>query len=320
MLYTIENEKLKVVIASLGATITKFIDKASNTDMVLGFDDEEGYLNHKSIYLGATIGRVANRIGNGRFELNGVTYSTPVNDTINTLHGGEGFAYKQFEVKDKTDTSITLEIFSKDGEDGFPGNLTVEVKYELKDNKLRISYNSKSDKDTILSITNHSYFNLDNSNNDALDHEMLIYTDRVALLDGNGLSTALTKKVDGTPFDFREFRTLRNNFEIAEKNMSGGGIDHNFVYENLEAKDMITIRNSKLAVTVSSDMPDCQIYTSNFLGDVTGKDGKEYHKHWAVAIEPQYYPNAINYSEFIKPIIKANTLDSHFIEYTVESR
>ena len=320
MLYTIENNKLKVTILSLGATINSFIDKETNTDMVLGFDKEEDYLQNRGPYLGATVGRYANRISKGTFSIKGIEYHTPINDKVNTLHGGEGFSFKEFSLKDKTENSVTFVFFSKDGDDGFPGNIDLEVKYELIENKLLISYSAISDKETVLNLTNHSYFNLDGGKKDIKDHELRVYTDRVALLDENGLSTDVTKRVDGTSFDFREFKKINDNFLKLDDNLSGGGIDHNFVFETLDMKKLVTIQNDKLRVTISSDLPDVQIYTSNFLGNIKGKYGIDYHNYYGVAIEPQYYPNSINYIEYLKPIIKANTEVKHFIEYKVEKR
>lgn len=320
MIYTIENEKLKVVFTTVGATIKEFVDKETNTDIVLGFDTEEDYLNNRGPFFGATVGRYANRIGKGTFELNGITYHTPINNTVNTLHGGEGLSFKEFELVEKSDTRISFSIFSKDGDDGFPGNVKITVIYELIDNKLVITFKGISDKDTVLNLTNHSYFNLDGGNNNLLEHEACIYTDKVAILDKNGLSTDITKKVDGTSFDFREFRKIKDNLALNDDNLSCGGIDHNYVFETMDMKKLITLRNEKLSLSIYSDLPGVQIYTSNFLNGLAGKYGYIYNIRQGMAIEPQFYPNSINYDKYLKPIVKANEEMTHTIEYVIERR
>lgn len=320
MLYTIENDELKVVVASLGATVNSFIDKKTGIDIVLGFDNEQDYLNNRGPYFGATVGRTANRLSRGTFTLNGETYHITINDGINTLHGGEGISFKEYELKEKTDSSLTFSFFSKDGEDGYPGNLNLEVKYELVNNKLICSYKALCDKDSILSLTNHSYFNLDGGRNNILDHELKIFTNRVSVLDENGMSSSLTRIVDNTPYDFREFRKIGENLNIGDANLSGGGIDHNYVYETMESKKLMCLRNNKLELTISSNLPDCQLYTSNFLGDLNGKNGMKYHNFYGAAIEPQFYPNAINYNDYIKPIINANEEVYYYIEYELNRR
>lgn len=320
MIYTIENDKLLIKVASLGATLVSFIDKESNKDIVLGFENENDYLNNRGPYFGTTIARYANRIGNGTFCLNGATYHTPINNNGNTLHGGEGLSFKEFELKDKNSSSVTFVINSLDGEDGFPGNLKLYVKYELNDNCLFISYKAICDKDSVLNITNHSYFNLNGVASNALDQELKIFTDEVALLDENGMSKEETIDVNGTSYDFIDYRLISENIKLNHNNLSGGGIDHNFVFESLNPKQLVSLRNDQFELNVYSDLPDCQIYTGNFLGDLIGKNNQKYHNYYGVAIEPQYYPNAINYDKYIKPIIKANEEVTHFIKYELNGR
>lgn len=320
MLYTIENNKLKVTVASTGALLQSFVLKELNRDIVLGFDNEQDYIDNHSGHIGVTVGRSSNRIGNASFTLNGETYKLDANNGPNNLHSGQGVSYKEFTLKEKSDTSLVLTYFSKDLEDGFPGNLDISVKYELNDDKLRITFDGLSDKDTIFNMTNHSYFNLDGATNDALSHEMKLYSDKVAVNDENGMATSIVRIVNDTAFDFREYHVIKDNLALDNRNLSGGGIDHNYVFENLEPKKMVSLRNKDIELTISSDLPGCQIYTANFLGNLKAKNGITYQNYYGVAIEPQYYPNSINYSEFLKPILKANEKVSHYIEYEVKGR
>lgn len=320
MLYTLENDRLKVELSSLGATITKFIDKATNTDIVLGFDTEEEYIENRGVYIGTTIARSSNRIGGGKFKLNGEEYTLALNDGPNNLHSGEGISCTELDLYDQTENSITFSYTLKDGYDGFPGNLFLKIQYELISNRLVILYTAISDKDTIFNVTNHSYFNLDGGKNDALNHELKINTNKVAVGDENTLALDETRDVTGTAFDFLDFRNIGENIKIGDDNLSVGGIDHNYSFENLNHKELLTLRNDKLSLTMSSDLPDLQVYTSNCLGDRKGKYGNEYHKYWGVALEPQFYPNAINYGGFLKPILKANEEIRHHIVYEIDKR
>lgn len=316
MLYSIENEKIKIEVSTIGATLTKFIDKKTNTDIVLGFNDEKDYNPTISPYFGTTVGRNANRIGNCKFELNGETYTLVNNDHGNNLHSNGGCCFKEFELLEKTDSSLLFSIDMKDTEDGFPGNCNLKVKYELVDNKLDLTFEGISDKDTIFNITNHSYFNLDGGINDALNHKVTIYADKVALDDENGMASDKVIDVKGTSFDFTSEKVLKDNLALNHPNLVLGGIDHNYVVENMEFKKLVKLSNDKLKLTISSDLPDVQVYTACSFGKINGKH--EYSQYYGIAVEPQFYPNGINYNGLLKPIIKANEITSHRIEYLLE--
>lgn len=320
MFYTLENNYLKAEVTSLGATLTKLIEKSTNTDIVLGFDTEEEYITNRGVFLGTTVARNANRIGGGKFTLNGKEYPLTLNDGPNNLHSGEGISCKDLELVEKTDSSLTFAYKLEDGYDGFPGNLDLKIKYELKDNTLIITFTGVCDKDTIFNVTNHSYFNLDGGKNDALNHELKLNTNKVAVGDENTLALNQTRDVKGTAFDFTEFKNVGENIKLGDDNLSVGGIDHNYSFETMGRKELLTLRNDSLSLTMNSDLPDLQVYTSNCLGDRKGKNGQDYHKYWGIALEPQFYPNAINYDSFIKPILKANEETSHYIEYVIEKR
>lgn len=308
MFYTIENDYFEVTVSDLGATLVKFIDKKSNKDIVLGFDDEQSYLDHK-FYLGASVGRNANRIGNAEFTLNNIKYKLSVNDNMNQLHGGvDNFAFKVWNVKEKSNDSITFTYFSKDLEEGFPGNLNVDVTYKLDNDSLIWSYSGNCDSDTVFNMTNHSYFNLGDDN--IFNHELKVYTDKYSPTDENALTLSDVKDVNGTGYDFIDYSLLKNNLAKLEN-----GIDNNYVFENTDDKLMASLKFNNLQLDVYSDMPDMHLYTSSNLGTCNGKYNKTYQKFSAVCLECQYYPNAINYDKFIKPILKKGETVSHYIRY-----
>ena len=314
MIYIIENEYLKAYISDLGATLTKLIDKKTNIDLVLGFESDEEYIKYNGANIGASVGRNCNRIGGAKFTINGETYKLVANEGENQLHGGgfEGFAFKRWDKQIQTKEEITLSYLSKDGEQGFPGNLNVEVTYKLDKNNIIWSYSGTSDKDTLLNMTNHSYFCL--GDDDVLNHELVIYSDMYCPCDEHSLTLDTPKSVKGTAFDFTKFTKLNDNIKNTKC-----GIDNNYVWENLDDKKMAEVKNDKLKVTVYSDLPDMHLYTAYYLNGEKGKYGKTYKSYSALCLECQYYPNGINYDKFIKPILKANETMSHYIRYEINN-
>lgn len=314
--YTLENDSLKIRVSSLGGTILSFVDKKDNTDILLGFKDVSEYPNNGE-YFGAMVGRNANRIKNAKYSLNGVTYNLEANNGPNNLHSGKDtFAFKEFECDYYENNKLVLKYNAKDLESGFPGNLTFIVIYTLKDNVFKIDYSGTSDQDTIFNVTNHSYFNLDEEN--ILNHEMYIPTNKVCLIDKDGLATDEVIDVNGTSFDFTSYKKISDNFALKHDNLSNGGIDHNYLFEDLNNKLLVKLRNNKYELSVSSNLPNVQIYTANYIFDL---DGKRHYKQYAgVAIEPQYTPNAINYNKFLKPILKKNETKAYSIEYKLDRR
>ena len=313
MFYDIENDYVKATISDLGATLIKLIDKKSGKDIVLGFDDEKSYIDTKC-YLGASVGRNANRIGNAKFNLDGKEYRLSVNDNSNQLHGGvNNFAFKVWSVKDKKQDSITFSLFSNDGEEGFPGNLNVEVSYELDNNNLIWSYSGNCDEDTVFNMTNHSYFNL--GDEDIFNHELKIFSDKYSPTDECALTLEKCEDVANTPYDFREYTVLNNNLSKLKD-----GIDNNYVFETMNEKHMASLKYKDLMLDVFSDLPDMHLYTSGNLVTCNGKYGKTYKKFSAVCLECQYYPNGINYNSYIKPILKKGETESHFIRYQITNK
>ena len=314
MLYKIENNYLEAYISDLGATLVKLIDKKSKKDIVLGFDDEKSYIN-KKYYFGASVGRNANRIKKGTFSLNGKEYQLTVNDNGNQLHGGiDNFAFKRWKVTFNEQDSITLTYFSKDLEEGFPGNLNVFVSYTLEKNNLIWRYSGKSDKDTILNMTNHSYFNLGDEN--IFRHELKIFSNKYCTTDAFGLTLDGLFNINGTPFDFNDYTLLKNNLSKFSK-----GIDNNYFFEDkgFDDKIMASLKYNNLILNVYSDLPDMHLYTASALDKCTGKNNMTYKKYSGICFECQYYPNSINYDSYIKPIIKANDPITHYIRYEIIS-
>ncbi|MBR5754623.1 MAG: galactose mutarotase [Erysipelotrichaceae bacterium] len=314
MRYTIENEYLKAEVSELGATLTRFIDKKTGKDIVLGFDTDEEYIANNGSNIGASIGRNANRIGNARFELNGETYELSVNDNMNQLHGGgvNGFAFKTWKVEELKDDEIVLSYFSRDLEEGFPGNLEVKVSYRLEGNSLVFAFEGTSDKDTVFNMTNHSYFNL--GEGQILDDLLHVTTDRYSPTDQYALTLDEVDSVEGTPYDFTTFRRIGDNVKQLPT-----GIDNNYVWEDLEDKLMCELKNDALQLNVYSDLPDMHVYTAYHLKTDSGKYGKQYGSYMGICLECQYYPNGINYGDrYLLPILRKGETMSHYIRFELK--
>lgn len=310
MIYQIENEYLSASISEFGATLTKLIDKKTGVDLVLGFDNEEDLIRNKDCFIGASVGRNCNRIGNAAFTLNGIKYDLTVNDNMNQLHGGDGFAHKMWKLIDKKDDELVLGLSSKDGEEGFPGNMEVQVSYKLDKNTLTWSYSGTTDKDTVFNMTNHSYFSLGDKN--IFNQKLKVHTDKYSPTDEYCLTLKDAVDVTGTPYDFKEFTLFNDNLSKLDK-----GIDNNYVFEVMGDKLMAELTNDKLQLNVYSDLPDMHLYTSYNLHTDTSKDNRAYGKYDAVCLECQFYPNSINYDGYIKPILKKGETASHYIRYEV---
>lgn len=332
----IENEKIVVKLLTTGATLMSFYVKSLDTDIALGFDDPNMYLAKSNASMGKSVGRCANRIGNARFTLNGKEYKLLVNNGPNCLHGGEvRFGDREWTIKEKSMTKVVFSYDSPDMESGFPGNLHVEAIYEMIDNELVLTYTGLSDVDTIFNITNHAYFNLDKKKTDILSHELRIPADKINLNDENGMAMDRVINVQGTPFDFREFKQIGDavsaNGVVLNQYCKGiidnivltdgsdkrliDNLDTNYLYENNLLKTICILRNDVLQLEMKSDLPCVQVYTGKSL-DIDGRDA-HYGMYAGVAMEPQFCPNAINYSDFMKPILKANQKVSHTIKYII---
>lgn len=318
-LYTLRNPKgMEVQITNYGAIVTtvKVPDKNGKmADVVLGFDSLDGYLKTNP-YFGAVVGRYGNRIAKGRFKLNGSEYKLATNNGANALHGGvEGFNRRVWQSQDVSNggaPALELTYVSKDGEEGYPGNLTAKVVYTLTDdNELRIDYTANTDKDTILNLTNHSYFNLAGQGEGTiLDHVVTIDADKFTPVDAGLIPTGELKSVEGTPFDFRT--PVKIGARIGEKDeqlIRGIGYDHNFVLNHPQGVLSPAVRVSEptsgRVMEVLTTQPGVQFYTGNFLdGTLTGKSGKKYEHRYGFCLETQHFPDSPNQPKFPSTVLK----------------
>ncbi|MGA7752371.1 MAG: aldose epimerase family protein [Candidatus Sulfotelmatobacter sp.] len=288
--------------------------KGELADVVLGHDTMEGYIPNPP-YLGAIVGRYANRIANGTFTLDGKTYTLPKNDGPNTLHGGTTRTFDKV-VWDaeplKGATGVAFTYLSKDGEEGFPGNLKVKVTYTLTDaNELILDYEATTDKATPVNFSQHSYFNLKGEGNgDILDHEIMINADRFTPVDKNLIPTGELRPVKGTPFDFTASTKIGSRIEDNYEQLTlGHGYDHNFVINRKGAGLTLAARvyepTTGRVLEVSTTQPGVQFYTGNFLdGTVTGKEGHVYKRRYGLCLETQHFPDSPNHPDFPNAILK----------------
>jgi len=288
--------------------------KGQLADIVLGHEKAEGYMPNPP-YLGAIVGRYANRIANGTFTLDGKTYTLPKNDGPNTLHGGltrtfDKVVWDGEALKGKN--AVAFSYLSKDGEEGFPGNLKVTVTYTLTDsNELVIDYAATTDKATPINVSQHSYFNLKGEGNgDILDHEIMLSADRFTPVDKNLIPTGELRAVKGTPFDFTTSTRIGARIEDPyEQMVLGHGYDHNFVLNRKGAGLSLAARvyepTTGRVLEVSTTQPAVQFYTGNFLdGSVTGKEGHVYKRRYGFCLETQHYPDSPNHPDFPSAILK----------------
>jgi aldose 1-epimerase len=316
-LYVLSNTSgMEVCITNFGGRIVSIMvpDKeGAMKDVVLGFDSISDYINVPSDF-GAIIGRYANRIGNGTFELDSVKYELPKNNFGHTLHGGpKGFQYMVFDVNQLDNKVLELTYLSKDGEEGFPGNLTCKVTYILsEDNSLQIKYEAEADKPTVINMTNHSYFNPDGDPNiKNSDWLLSINGDSYTPVDSTFMTTGEILTVEGTDMDFRKPIAIGNridNYDFAQLK-NGKGYDHNWV---LNTKGDITQVAAKLespktgiVIDVYTTEPGMQFYAGNFLdGTVKGKKGIIYQQRTAVCLETQKYPDTPNKKDWPSAVLR----------------
>ena len=274
------------------------------TDVVLGYDSAAEYLQNGD-YLGATIGRVGNRIANAEFSLNGVRYQLAKNDGENHLHGGaEGFDRKFWKMAAQRDSLLCWRT-SPDGEEGYPGNLQVRVCFTLTDdNRLRLEYDADTDADTLVNLTNHSYFNL-NGSGDVLGHRVQIFAERFAENGKGCLPTGQLLPVEGSPFDFLAEKTIGADIGTDDEQLIlAGGYDHNYVLCGKKAA-VLYGPETGIEMTVETDLPGMQFYSGNFLTERNGKKGSTIHRRDAACFETQLYPNAMNCYGFPSPVLRA---------------
>ena len=298
----------KAAVLTYGATLQSMIFQG--TDVALGFEDMDGY-ESQDAYVGAVIGRFANRIGAGQFALNGKTYDLFINNGPNHLHGGkEGFDKKIWRAEEKAD-GLHLFYTSPDGEENYPGTLEVEVCYSLdEEDGLQISYSAKSDKDTVINLTNHAYFNLSGHGAGNLeDQKVRIFADSFTENDENCLPTGKILSVGGTPMDFREMYPVSARIsDDYVQLVRGNGYDHNWIIcgEGFRKCAEAMSDSTGIFMETWTDQPGMQFYTANYLNpEKKGKDGADYHPRGAFCFETQGFPNATAYAHFPSAILKA---------------
>jgi len=313
-LISMKNDQLEVVVSNFGCTIVKVLMKDKNgeiDDVVLGYDDFTSYQTLDA-YLGALVGRIANRIGKGHFRLNGEDYHLAINNGPNHLHGGiKGFSYQVFDYEIKDEKTIEFHYLSHDGEEGYPGNLDFRAIYTLEGETLIVRYIATTDKDTIINITNHSYFNLSGKQENVYQHCLQVKADRYACIDSDGLPTGQFHDVEGTAFDFREGAFIGERVDQEEEQLQlGKGFDHPFIFNTKNNQVVLTHAASGRRLTVSTTLPGAQIYTANYLDGRLGKYGQHYYERDAVCIETQNLPDAIHIEEEPTTILrKGDTYD-----------
>lgn len=315
-LYFIRNDQgLTAAVTNYGARVVSLIvpDKQGKpTDVVIGLASAKAYKESSQAYLGAAIGRVANRIAGGRFELDGQEYSLFVNNGPNTLHGGKkGYQDVVWDVEQPNDSTLIFTYLSPDGEEGFPGNLRISMTYSMTaNNSLKFEYEATTDKRTPVNLTNHAFFNLNGEGSGTInDHLLQVYADEFTPVDSTLIPLGDYKPVEGTPFDFRTETVIGDRVENEDEQLVlGGGYDHNYVLNTghdygLAAK--ATGDQSGIVMEVYTDQPGIQFYGGNFLqGLNTLKTGAKDDYRTAFCLETQHYPDAVNQPDF-PPIILA---------------
>lgn len=309
---SLSNDSIAVEILTLGASIysIKTADsKGQVEDVVLAYPKWVDYIKNDDFF-GCLAGRYANRIANANFNVDGTNYKVSANEGSNCLHGGfEGLHKKFFEILELNDSSVTLSSFSLDGEDGFPGDLTVSVTYTLNQNALEISYFAEADRDTVINLTNHSYFNLAGHNGGSvLDHQIQINSDKYLPVDKDLIPKDI-EPVENSPFDFREAQAISYALRAPHEQVSlCGGVDHNFILRNQGIEScaaVVTHPYSGRFIEVYTSEPGLQFYTGNHIDNLNGKDGAYYGKYPAFCLETQHYPNSPNRPDFPSTTLRA---------------
>lgn len=313
-LYSMKNKNgMEVAVTDYGAALVKALVPDKNNrvqDVVLGYDSAAAY-EKGDVHFGATVGRVANRIGGASFKLNGKTYGLTANANGNSLHGGREYYNKRlWKAAERKDKSITFTLHSPDGDQGYPGNADISVTYELtEDNEIKIHYHGVSDADTLMNLTNHSYFNLSgHASGTVLDQEVMIAADAFTRADAESIPTGEIVPVDGTPMDFREYKPIGQEIEVDyEALVLGMGYDHNWALNGDGMRTVAGMRSKETGIVmeVATDLPGMQFYTGNFLISEAGKEGAEYKKRHGACFETQYFPDAVHKEHFEGPVVKA---------------
>lgn len=312
--YTVENKNgMRADFIDYGANIVRLFvpdQEGKLDDVVLGFDDVASY-EVNGCFFGSFIGRHGNRIGDAKFELNGVTYELEKNDGANNLHGGTPGYNKVMYRAETTENSVTFSRVSPDMEQGYPGNLEISVTYTITDdNELKIFYQAKSDKDTLCNVTNHSYFNLrGHDGGEIMDHKVWIQANGFTETSDDLIPNGNIVDVTGTPMDFRTKKAIGDEIEADYKPLKiAGGYDHNFALDKTAGKVEKVAELSEdttgRTMEVYTDLPGMQLYTGNFIVKENGKNGTVYTKRNGVCFETQFFPNSVNVPTFDSCVLR----------------
>lgn len=311
--FTLENKNgMKAEIIEKGATLEKLFVKDKNgnfIDVLSGHDTLEGH-TERSDYQGVVVGQYANRIKGGKFSIDGTEYCLTKNDNgITCLHGGGEYSSAVWEGIEISDKALTFTYFSKDGTDGFPGNVKASVTYELTDNdELILTYNAVSDKKTVINLTNHAYFNLNGFDcGDILNHDLQINADYFTPIDETSIPLKMAEAVHNTPFDFRSTKKIGKDINNTDclQIKNGNGYDHNFIINNFDGtlKTCAVAKGDKsgIKMEVKTTLPGVQFYTGNFLdGTILGKEEKPLTKRCSFCLETQVFPDSPNHQDWCK--------------------
>lgn len=328
-IYTLKNADLTMQVTNFGARVVSLWtpDRDGNyEDVVLGYNNIESYVNNTGErFLGAVVGPYANRIAGGTYSIDGEVYNFPQNNNGQTLHGGlKGLDMVVWDVKDVNDTSIVLNYLHADGQDGHPGNLDIEMIYTLtKDNEFKVEYLAETDKATHVNISHHSFFNLKGEGNGTInDHLLYINASKTTPVNAVLIPSGEVADVTGTPFDFREPKTIGQDLEVEDEQLANGaGYDHNWVLDReteneLELAAGVYETESGRYMEVWTDQPALQFYGGNFFdGTSYGKYGKTLNYRESIALETQKYPDTPNHSNFPSTLLQPGDVYTHVCVY-----
>lgn len=314
-IFKITNGDMSLIVADYGATILSL--KYKGKEMTLGYDDIDEYKKQDG-YLGATIGRFANRIANGSFTFNGVKYDLYKNFGNSSLHGGKvGFDSVIWDVKAK-DNIVTAVYYSKDMEEGYPGNLRVQVDFCVNTDGIELLYTAQSDKDTVINLTNHTYFNLSEGKESVENHYLTLNADYYTPIDNEYIPTGEIRNVENTPFDFRKAKRIGERINDTDEQLRfAGGYDHNFVINGKGYRKSAEVysETSGITMTCYSNMPGVQFYSGNLLTDRKGRNGQSIKWREGLCLETQFFPNSVNEPKFPLFVLKAGKKFQSKTEY-----
>ena len=322
-LYTMQRGNIQLTVTNYGAALVDLLVEKDGkvTDVVLGYDTVAGY-EENSCFFGVPVGRSANRIGGASFELGGKTYNLDKNEKNNNLHSGLDFyIHRIWQVVSQEEYKIVFSLHSPDGDQGYPGNLDIQASYEItEDNMVLLGYHGMPDQDTIINMTNHSYFNLNgHDSGEVLGHEVTIEADFFTATDEDSIPTGKLTGVAGTPMDFRNPRVIGAEIDADyEAIQIGLGYDHNWVLKNEGEFGKVAEavgEKSGIKMEVYTDLPGLQFYTGNMMVEEKGKDNTTYLRRYGFCFETQYFPDAIHHLDFVSPICKAGEEYETFTGY-----